>query len=504
MKALTIFFCSFLICICTSCSISKKNDVANNTGGILKTSTPEEQGMDSEILLKMFEFIKSDPEMDFHSILIIRHGYLVNEAYWSPYNKEITHNTKSAAKSIISSLVGIALEKSYLENVNQKVKEFYPEYVEEPLKRNITLRNLMTMSSGLDWIEGMGPSPFELKSWNAVKMKYNPGKAFEYNTSQTHMMSAILTKACGESTKDFADKWLFKPLDINNYQWRKSEEGIYFGGSDIFLTPRDMAKFGVLYLNRGNFNGQSIISEKWINESSSKKIDIPKGYAFGNGLSYGYWWYIDEKTYFAWGFGGQFIIIRPDLDLVVVFTSNFNDIDIYNNLIKRLLQDYVFHSVKSDTQIPPNPKAHIELSGVVGNFENPLPVPFSRNPHIESIVSNVNYGFDKNDLGIQSTAFSFSDSSCTWQYFIGDEKVNLKVGLNGVFLLNDIECSMGVNPEKEKIACKGYWERDKFIIVHHIIGDPSKQIFTFNFSDTDIDMDLTTLGMNLRITGKKY
>jgi hypothetical protein len=232
-------------------------------------------------------------------------------------------------------------------------------------------------------------------------------------------------------------------------------------------------------------------------------MDIPKGYAFGNGLSYGYWWYIDEKTYFAWGFGGQFIIIQPNLDLVVVFTSNFNDVDIYNNLVKQLLDDYIIHSVKSNNQIPSNPKANIELNVIVQKLENPDPTPSDRNSKIESSISRVSYGFDKNDLGIQSTTFNFSDSSCTWQYFIGDKKATLNVGLNGVFLSNDIDFSMGVNPEKEKIACKGYWEGDNFIIVHHIIGDPTKQIFTFNFSDTDIDMDLTTLGMNLRITGRK-
>ena len=188
----------------------------DRAGDILKTSTPEEQGIDSEILLKMFEFIKSNPNLDFHSILIIRHGYLVSEAYWSPYNKDITHNIKSASKSIISSLVGIALDKKYLVSLNQKVQEFYPEYTVEPLKKDITLKNLMTMSSGLDWKEGMGPSPFELKSWNEVGMKNDPGKTFEYNTALTHMISAILTKATGENTRDFADRWLFKPLDIKN------------------------------------------------------------------------------------------------------------------------------------------------------------------------------------------------------------------------------------------------------------------------------------------------
>jgi hypothetical protein len=504
IKHLSLLLWTIIFCFWFSFSQNSKAIISQWPTDNWLMSTPEEQGVNSEILLRMFDSIRSSPTLDFHSVIIIRHSHIITEAYWDPYDKNTTHNIKSASKSIISALVGIALEKNYLNNLEQKVSQFYSEYTNDSLKRNISLHDLLTMTAGLDWKEDAGPSAFDLNSWNKVPMKYKPGEVFEYNTALTHMMSAILTKACGESTKDFADKWLFNPLGINHYQWRKSKDGIYHGGSDLFLTPRDMAKFGLLFLNNGIWNEMPIVPKEWVKISTTTQVDIPKDIGYAAALEYGFWWWIQEKAYMAWGAGGQYIIVNPDLDLVVVFTANgFNDINLYDKFMKRFLENYIYSAVTRNTALPPKPMVEKELNDVVHELENHQKTPAKKLPKIATTISNTNYLFEKNDVGFQSTSFIFSDSTCNWEYRIGEQKVNLKVGLNGNYLINGIGFLMGVNPDGDKIACKGYWAGNKLIITHHIIGDPSKQIFIFDFNDNKINMNLSTFRMNVTIKGSK-
>jgi len=506
MKRLLILFL-FVIFLgsCFSCSQnSKTRKVSYFPNENWKVSTPEQQGVDSDRLLKMFEYIQSASTIDFHSILIIKNGYLITEAYWSPYNKNTTHNIKSASKSILSALVGIALDKKYLNNLEQTVSEFYPEYTIDSLKQTITLHDLLTMTGGLNWMEDAGPSPYDLNNWNKIPMRDKPGATFEYNTAMTHMMSAILTKATGVSTKEFADKWLFESLGITNYQWTKGDDGIYHGGSDIFLTPRDMAKFGYLYLRNGQWNEKQIVPKKWIKESTIKEVNIPADDFYAEGLNYGYWWWIQEKGYMAWGAGGQYIIVDPDLDLVIVCTADgFDDINLYAKFMRHFLENYIYSAIRSNTPLSANPKIVEKLNNKVKEIENPEDITFKQMPRIAKDISSNNYILEKNDISFQSTSLIFSDSECIWKYNIGGQSVTLKVGLNGNYLINDIGYSMGVNPDGDKIACKGYWKNNEFTIEHHIIGDPTKQIFTFGFDGDEINVNLTTFGLNVSIKGIK-
>jgi CubicO group peptidase (beta-lactamase class C family) len=469
-----------------------------------RTSTPEEQGVNSEKILKMFKNIISSG-LDFHSLLIIRNGYIITEAYWAPYNKNVTHNIKSASKSILSSLVGIALEEGCLNNINQKVSEFYPEYVKDSLKKTITLHDLLTMTGGFEWMEDAGPSPFDLENWNKIPMHDKPGEIFEYNTMMTHMMSAILTKASGISTNKFAKKWLFEPLSIINNEWTKSNEGIYHGGSDIFLSPRDMAKFGYLYLRNGNWKDKQIVSEKWVKESTIRKVNIPSEDAYAKGLDYGYWWWIFEKGYMAWGAGGQYIIVRPDLDLVVVITSNgFENINRYDAFMKSFLEENIYSAIQSKTQLPANPTAVKELNYVIRDLENPQKTSVNLMTKTVFQISNKKYTLDPNLIGLRFSTLNFKDSTeCTWEYSIGEKSVHLMVGTDGTYRTNKIPFSLGVRPDYEEIACKGFWKNNEtFVIDHHIIGDPSRQLFELNFTDKTINIRVTTLGLNALIKGK--
>ncbi len=468
-----------------------------------RISTPEEQGVDSKILIEMFQKIQSSA-LDFHSIVVIRNGYIITEAYWAPYHRTTIHNIKSASKSIMSALVGIALEKKYLKNLNQKVLEFFPEYVTEPLKQEICLYNLLTMKAGFNWMEDSGPSPFDLENWNKIPMRDKPGEKFEYNTMLPHMMSAILTTTSGESTKNFADSFLFKPLGIKSYTWKKSDAGYYCGGSEMFLTPRDMAKFGYLFLNKGKWNQQEIISEEWIKESTSLKVKIPDNVNYAAGLDYGYWWWILDKGYMAWGAGGQYIIVRPDLDLVVVITANgYETINRYQGFMKSFLDETIFSAIKTAASLPANPSAFKEYHSTVLNLENPKERHIHGLPKIAETISHHKYSFEPNDVGFKSIYLTFSkNSECLWEYYLREKKVALQIGLNGIYIVNKIDFYMAVNPDGDEIACKGYWKNEEtFIIEHHIIGDPSKQIFELHFTGQNVTMHISTVGMNILIKG---
>jgi len=506
MERLRLQSVSFLIiCFGFSFSISSYSQTKDSyyPNNKWRVSTPEEQGVDSKKLLDMFKFIQTS-QLDFHSILIIRNGYIITEAYWTPYHENTTHNVKSASKSIMSALVGIALEKNYLNNLNQKVSEFYPEYVKDPLKQTISLNDLLTMTGGFDWMEDAGPSPYDLDNWNKIPMRDKPGETFEYNTMMTHMMSAIITKAAGENTKEFANRWLFGPLGIKDYQWTKSKDGFYHGGSDIFLTPRDMAKFGYLYLRNGRWNEKQIVSKKWIKESTSKKVNIPPDDLYAESLNYGYWWWIQEKAYMAWGAGGQYIIVRPNLDLVIIITANgFDKINRYREFMKSFLENYIYSAIIDNSPLPTEPLALQELNNIIKEIENPKEISNSLEPKNAAKISNNNYIFEPNEMGFRSTNLTFNNNDiCSWVYYLGEKQVHMQVGLKGNYIINKTDFSMGVNPGGEEIACKGYWKNDDtFIIEHHIIGDPSKQIFELRFNEQNLNMNISTFGMNTTIIG---
>ena len=468
------------------------------------TSTPEQEGVDSTRILHLLREIRNSG-LDVHSLLLVRNGRLITEVYWSPYHRETLHDVKSVSKSIMSALVGIALDRHELRGLDHRVSEFFPEYVPGPQKQRITLVDLLTMRTGLDWKEDAGPSPFNIANWKQVAMKDSPGGPFEYNTAMPHMMSAILTKVAGSRTKDFADRFLFRPLGIRRDVWKMGEDGYECGGSEVFLTPGDMARFGYLYLNGGLWNGQRIIPSRWVAESTSVKVKTATATGFYTGVDYGYWWWIPDKGYMAWGAGGQYILVRPDLHLVVVLTANsFDRINRYGEFLKPFLDEYLFPGITSGAPLGANPSANAELKAMTRDLEHPKRVSPRPMPAIAARVSGRTYLLEPNKPGFESFTLEFRDGrDCLWKYRLGGRTVELRVGLDGDYLVNPVAFSMGSRPEGETVACKGHWNDDHtFVVDHHIVGDPSKQVFELAFQEQGVTMRLATLGLNAEIKGR--
>ncbi|WP_237524224.1 serine hydrolase domain-containing protein [Shewanella sp. KX20019] len=272
-----------------------------------------------------------------NSILIYSGGQLVIEEYFNQLDQNTTANIKSVNKSLLSILVGIAIDKKFIDNLDEKIAQYLPshkEFREDRLKNQITIRDLLNMRAGLEFNEmttyRFGAHPiWDSIDWvraiSELQMSTKPGELYNYGTVQTHLLSAVLTKATSMDTLTFANLYLFHPLNIRGVVWYKSQKGIYMGGSDMFLTPREMMQVGLLYLNNGKYRQQQIVSQQWIERSLIG--DFPEDKSSAN-EHYGYLWKGFEiagySAYRAAGYGGQYIVNVPELDTSIVTTANPN------------------------------------------------------------------------------------------------------------------------------------------------------------------------------------
>jgi len=306
-----------------------------------RTSAPEEQGMDGEKITQALDTIEKDG-LALHSLLIVRNGYLVSENYYWGYSKSRKHELYSVTKSFVSTLVGIAIDRGSIDGVGHPMADFFPGLAFEnpdPRKDAITLDDVLTMRSGLDWTEAdssytmMYRSPDWVKFMFDLPMASAPGTNFLYCSGCTHLLSAAVQKATGTPTRDFADEYLFRPLGITDANWETDTGGIPIGGWGLSIAPRDMAKLGYLFLRNGAWDGKQIVSAGWVKDAVRTHAST------GGALGYGYqWWtYPSLNAFTALGRYGQTIFVIPDKDLIVVTTAAMED----HYRIFGLIEDFI-------------------------------------------------------------------------------------------------------------------------------------------------------------------
>ena len=271
------------------------------------------------------------------SLLVSWRGSLVLERYYNGTSRERLANIKSASKSVIAVLVGIALERKLIPDVKTPIVTYFPELARDADqgKRTITVEDLLMMRSGLEGTSGRNYGAWVTsRNWVqhalARPMFATPGEMMEYSTGNTHLLSAILTKASGRSTWQFANDVLARPLGFTLPQWPRDPQGIYFGGNDMLMTPRQMLAFGELYRNEGRANGQQVVASRWVEKSCDGRARSPRPWNTTldplRDRKYGYGWWVHEiagyETCFGWGYGGQYVFVLPELDLVLVTTSS--------------------------------------------------------------------------------------------------------------------------------------------------------------------------------------
>ena len=337
-----------------------------------QSSSPERQGMSSKMLAKMIEHIKSN-NINIDSLSIIRNGYMVLDAYFYPFSKKQKHDILSCTKSIMSALIGIAIDKGYIKSIDQPITDFFPVNTfagMDDLKKSITLENLLMMASGLKcrdsylygWVglREMRNSNDWAQHVLDLPMAETPGEKFEYCSGTSHLLSVIIHNATQTKTIDFARRYLFEPLGIIDIEWGKSPQGIEIGAGEMWLKPHDMAKFGWLYLNKGRWGNRQIVASAWVETSTQGHIDATR---FDQ---YGYQWWVDSAGYYAaLGNKGQRIFIVPGKNLVAVFTGYITKEE--DLVTKSLLDFYIIPAASELESLPPNEKGQARLDALVNS-----------------------------------------------------------------------------------------------------------------------------------------
>jgi CubicO group peptidase (beta-lactamase class C family) len=331
-----------------------------------KTSTPEAHGLDGAQLQMLVDLITEGEQFpDLHSLLIVRNGYLVVEEYFAGQQAERLHMQQSVTKSFTSAAIGIAIDKGYINNVQESVLGFFPDlegigHIDDR-KQAMTLEDLLTMRSGTDYHErGPGSPHYELNAlpggWTEFvlsrPMITDPGTTYQYDSGGVILMSAILKARSGEHADAFLDEHLFAPLGIERSWWFRNTEGHPHTGGGLKLRSRDMAKFGLLYLRKGRWEDKQVIPAAWVEASTKRHVTFAK---IRRGMTgYGYLWWVlppdpegdgKKEIFAACGFRAQYIFVIPEHDMIVVVTgATQNGVD--QNKPREFLYSHILPAVK--------------------------------------------------------------------------------------------------------------------------------------------------------------
>jgi CubicO group peptidase (beta-lactamase class C family) len=304
-----------------------------------ETTTPLDAGMDPQILDSAFTIASQKGYVD--GLLVVRSGKIVAERYYNDFTQNSPHNIMSVSKSMLSAITGMALYGNYGLDPEDRMLDYFPEYDSDeldPRKNQITIKHLLTMRMGIEDESandyGVYAGLYNSANWIRSTIEYplvsGPGEQMRYNTFITHLLSGVITKATGQSTLEFAEEELFDPMGIDIDSWEQDPQGIYFGGNSMHVTPREMAVLGLLYLHRGALHGKQIVPEEWVEYSLQPSTDFSHPNNWGTWKNYNYaclWWlgqFNGNDSFMGYGYGGQFVIVFPGLELIVVSTCKNN------------------------------------------------------------------------------------------------------------------------------------------------------------------------------------
>jgi CubicO group peptidase (beta-lactamase class C family) len=458
-----------------------------------QVSTPEEQGMDSASLARLIETVGAYRQ---DSLMIIRHGKIVAEAYYAPYVAGISHDLRSVTKSVVSTLTAIELQRGLLDSVDHPVLDLFPDKkvsnIDE-MKKAMTVQSLLDMTSGIEWKEKaytpdetimkMYESPDRTEFVLSQPMSNPPGSKFYYNSGNPYVLSALITKKTGQSAFDFAKKELFEPLGITSARWgRVDAQGVTDGEAGLSLAPHDMARIGYLYLHNGTWDGKQIVPSSWVDRAKEGKVPATFGFHYAN-----LWWSIPEKgAYMARGRHSQLILVLPKLDVVAAMTGILRDDEFYPT--SRLIDD-ISNSVKSDTPLPPDPIAKSLLAASIRQAATERPTAVAAAPELAKAISGKTFQFDDNVLHVKSFTLNFFDSDSSWEITTDSgkpdrptERFSGLMGLDGVFRKSP-PAFYGIN------AAKGRWLNEHtFAIERRILGHSETQTWTLAFDGDKVSV----------------
>ena len=453
----------------------------------LPRSTPEEQGVSSAGVLRFID--ESAKKLDEpHSLILVRHGHVVAEGWWSPYAANEQHTLFSLSKSFTSTAVGLAVSEGRL-SIDDPVLKFFPDEAPAKPGKNLQamrVRDLLTMSTG-QHDEDLQNFPFNsadaVKTFLALPVAHKPGTHFVYNTAATFMQSAIVQKVTGQSVLDYLRPRLFEPLGIANAWWEANPKGISMGGFGLNITTEDIAKFGQLYLQKGQWNGKQLVPAEWIQQATSKQVsngsdptsDWEQGYGFQ-------FWRCKHGFYRGDGAFGQYCIVLEKYDAVVAITSGTKNMGAVMNLV----WDVLVPALAADQPLATDTATHQKLVAKLAALSLPIVVGKAMSP-LAKTVAGRRYVFPTNQQGIESITMNPETTGApqTFAVRISGVDQTLAVG-NETWVKGEMKSAT----DPEAVAASGAWTADHIYtlkLVHY--RTPFNMTYTLRFAGDELLLD---------------
>jgi CubicO group peptidase (beta-lactamase class C family) len=477
MRTLLIWLAIFLPFLVSGCS---KQAVNNND---LQLKTPESQGISSEAVLGFIQAMENERPDEMHSFMLLRHGNIVTQGWWSPYNPDSPHQLYSLSKSFTSTAIGIAQAEGLL-SVNDLVISFFPDAVPAEPSDNLKamrIRDLLKMSTGHNQ-DATGSLRQAEKCWVeaflSLPVEHKPGTHFVYNSAATYMLSAIIQKVSGVTLLEYLTPRLFEPLGITGATWDSDPDGINCGGWGLNIRTIDIAKFGQLFLQNGIWNGKQLVPEAWIKEASSYQASNGSNPESDWEQGYGYqFWRCRHNAYRGDGAFGQYCIVMPEKDAVIAITSGTKDMQAILNLIWTHLLPAM-----QDNPLPENNVAYqalqeklsgLALSAVRGEETSP----------VAASVSGKTYTIEENNSGVKSMLFELSGQEKSVTFTAGDGPQQIVPGYGELNKGAMVHPAMG----KQVIASSGAWtSADTYQMRTYLFETPFYMDMEFKFNEDEV------------------
>ena len=472
--------------------------------GLLPRSTPERQGVSSA---KVLEFVSAANQIDaLHGFVFVRHGHVIAEGWWAPYDSETPHMLYSLSKSFTATAVGLAIAEGKL-SLDDRVVDFFPDEVPENPSHNLRsmrLRDLLRMSTGHKeppalW--GNATDTAQNDTWTkrflAHPVPFKPGTHFRYNTPATYMQSAMVQKATGQTVLEYLRPRLLRPLGFGKGRWMASPEGVSVGGFGFFATTLEIARFGQLYLQNGQWKEKQLLPASWVREATARQTSNGSNPTSDWDQGYGYQFWISRHGYRGDGAFGQFCIVLPKYDAVVAITSGTSDMQGVMNLVWQKLLPAM-----GDAPLEENAEDHRALEKALSALELRAPPGRPSSPLSEKL-SGRTYRIAPNDLGVQTIAFHFEHGDATLETSTANGAsrtaigfASWKKGQGGFTAGMDQELSV---PENPRTAARGAWSEDHVLNVKLVLYEtPFSATLTFRFDRDRLQVESQ---QNLGFTG---
>ncbi len=472
-----------------------------------ETSAPEAQGVSSHAVLDWVGTVEREVDA-LHSFVLVRHGKVIAEGWWSPYERDRPHMLYSLSKSFTSTAIGFAVDEGRL-SLDDRVVSFFPDKLPAQPGENLSrmrVRDLLCMGSGNtdDTFTPMKAAPDGdwISIFLAQPVSHAPGTHFRYNTGATYMLSAILQKTTGQDLLNYLTPRLFAPLDIRNATWETSPQGVKTGGYGLKVKTRDIAALGQLYLQQGVWNGKRLLSEKWVRQATSKQIS--NGDKTGSDWSQGYgfqFWRCRHNAYRGDGAFGQYCLVMPDQDAVLAITGGLGDMQkVLDTVWTRLLTEMKTGALEPDTE------AHARLTDTLATLAL-RPVQGERLPATAIGLLGKVYAFEENEKGVKTLSLNQDGSELylTLNNLHGEQRINCGSGKwskGEITFERELNPPLGMTNGRQTVAASGAWTTPDVYTAHvYFCETPYRLTMALRFKDDRLYLDLD---YNVSFGAKKW